>query len=138
MPFQVGAANPRWNGGRWLSSAGYVWVYVGVDHPCNRSGVKGYAPKHLLVFWQHTGRFPEPGHHIHHRNGIKSDNRWRNLVEKENDEHGRLHLPKGSDRAKELGSKGGKATARMRRRLKKRGGRPGSRGRSRKRPLVLC
>lgn len=109
MKFQSGVLNPRWNGGRWVTRAGYVWVRVPVDHPCNRAGEKGYAPEHLLNFWKHHRRLPRKGFHVHHKDEDKEHNHWTNLQEKRNDTHGRLHLT--PERAREIGRKGGKANA---------------------------
>lgn len=115
-----GPRNARWRGGVWITSKGYRWLAVPVDHPCNRAGRKGYAPEHLLVFWQAYGRFPYPGFEIHHKDEDKLNNALDNLEEREKADHGRAHLT--PERAAELGRKGGKAAARARlkRRRKKR------------------
>lgn len=112
-----GERNGRWKGGTWITSKGYRMVKVTVDHPCNRCGRRGYAPEHLLVFWQATGRLPAPGHDIHHRDEDKLNNVWSNLEERPKDVHGRTHLT--PERAREIGRKGGKATARMRKRARR-------------------
>lgn len=113
MAFGKGPANPRWRGGVWISSKGYRWVFVGVDHPCNRSGSKGYAPEHLLVFWQTHERLPRKGFHIHHDDENKLNNAPGNLFERRTDLHGRLHMTQ--KRARELGRLGGKASAERKR-----------------------
>lgn len=119
MTFQPGLLNPRYNGGVWITSKGYVWVKVASDHPCNRAGEKGYAPEHLLVFWQVNGRLPRRGFEIHHVDENKQNNAPDNLKERRKDTHARHHL--SSERARELGRKGGLATAQARKRGKSHG-----------------
>lgn len=103
--------SPR-NGGVWIHSKGYIWVRVPPNHPCNRAGRRNYAPLHLLVFYYAEGRLPLPGFHLHHKDEDKCNNRRENLEERGEVEHGRLHLT--SERAREIGRKGGKRAARRR------------------------
>jgi len=71
-----------WNskGGRARSRQGYVCITLPIDSPYVEM-----APKcrkifeHRLVMAKHLGRFLLPSEHIHHRNGIKDDNRIENL-----------------------------------------------------------
>lgn len=58
-------------------SQGYVFVWVGLDHPL--SDRRGYAQEHRLVVWKSLGRDLNPGEVIHHKNEIKHDNRLENL-----------------------------------------------------------
>lgn len=106
---------PRHNGGLWVTSKGYLWVKLPPGHVCERAGGKGYGPLHLLVFWHFHGRLPDDGWHIHHHDENKWNNEPSNLQEREGGEHGRYHLPRGSERARRLGRLGGKAAARARR-----------------------
>lgn len=69
-----GAENPAWKGGRW-KRRGYVLAYA-PDHP---RAVKNYVPEHRLVMEEHLGRLLEPHETVHHRNGVKDDNRIENL-----------------------------------------------------------
>lgn len=71
-----GERNPNWRGGRTVTGHGYVLVRL-PDHPL--ADVRGYVYEHRLVAEQLVGRPLEPGEQIHHKNGIKSDNRAENL-----------------------------------------------------------
>jgi len=45
MAFGAGSDNPRWSGGRNISSKGYPRLKVGKKHPLSHSN--GYAYEHL-------------------------------------------------------------------------------------------
>jgi hypothetical protein len=49
------------------------------------------TPAHIFVWEQEFGEVPE-GYHIHHRNGLRSDNRLCNLGSMIADDHLRMHL----------------------------------------------
>lgn len=84
-----GRANGKWNGGRMLSSHGYVLVKVGRSHPLAFG--TGYAYEHDLVWVTAHGPLPL-GHLVHHKNGDKTDNRLENLEALTREEHGRHHI----------------------------------------------
>lgn len=93
---QTGESNPNWKGGRSVASNGYVLIRVGVGHPL--ADVRGYAYEHRLVAYASAGRSPEPGEHVHHINGDKTDNRPENLEVVPADEHRVRHRRTGKRR----------------------------------------
>jgi hypothetical protein len=83
-----GSNNPRWNGGRYKIK-GYIMILCH-DHPNGNNN--GYVPEHRLVMEKHLGRYLNKGEVIHHRNGIKDDNRIQNLELLSPGEHSRHHF----------------------------------------------
>lgn len=69
---------PRWNGGRTRHKSGYIYVYS-PGHPAVEGRRDPYVAEHRLVMEKKLGRFLSPGEEVHHRNGVKDDNRLRNL-----------------------------------------------------------
>jgi hypothetical protein len=77
--------HPRWKGGRYKNTAGYVFV-LQPDHPY--ANCDGYVREHRLVIEKNIGRYLEANEKVHHINGEVSDNRAENLVLcKNNSEH---------------------------------------------------
>ncbi len=71
-----GSENVNWKGGK-TRCMGYI-VAKAPTHP--RANIGGYVFEHILIWEQvHNKSVPE-GCHIHHINGIKTDNRPSNLV----------------------------------------------------------
>ena len=68
----LGENNPNWREGRTRAN-GYVLRRV------KPNGAKPYRLEHRLVWEAAHGPIPK-GHHVHHLNGIKDDNRLENLV----------------------------------------------------------
>lgn len=84
-PYYPGHHSRRWNkgkdavaykGGKFTTQQGYVLV-LAPEHPAQIS--KGYVWEHRLVMEEHLGRYLLPKETVHHRNGIKDDNRIENL-----------------------------------------------------------
>lgn len=71
---QKGSKHPAWKSGR-LKDNGYILIHK-PDHP---NAVKGYVREHRLVMEIHLGRYLLPSETVHHKNGVKEDNRLENL-----------------------------------------------------------
>lgn len=67
----------NWRGGR-QSVDGYIFVYVPKKHIASR-GRNRYMPEHRVVMAEAIGRPLDRWETVHHRNGIRSDNRLENL-----------------------------------------------------------
>lgn len=61
-----------------MKNGAYNIVKVPPEYPGKKYRGK-YAYEHTLVWWQNTQIIPPKRYHIHHRNGIKDDNRFKNL-----------------------------------------------------------
>lgn len=78
---RMGEKNPQWKGGIAKGhSAGYIRICL---NPSNffypMTGNQNYVFEHRLVMAQHLGRCLLPWEIIHHKNGIRGDNRIENL-----------------------------------------------------------
>lgn len=60
---------------RWLDSDGYVLIYV----PTHNGG-RSTQKEHRWVMENMLGRKLKPTEHVHHKNGIRYDNRSENLI----------------------------------------------------------
>lgn len=112
-----GPNNPRWKGGTWINSDGYVMVWVGKDHPMAAIlglSCRNYAKRSRLVCLEAHGPPEDAVMHAHHINEDHQDDRPENLEWRWPSDHGKHHLTR--ERAREIGKKGGRATARLRRR----------------------
>src|SRR5277367_4551545 len=73
---EAGSMNSNWRGGRTRHKRGYLMVWA-PEHP--RTGNGSYVFEHVLVMEEMLGRLLLPGENVHHRNGVKDDNRPENL-----------------------------------------------------------
>lgn len=64
-----------WKGGR-TTSGGYILIYS-PNHP--RRNASKYVFEHRLAMEKHLGRYLHSWETVHHKNGIKDDNRIENL-----------------------------------------------------------
>ncbi|RTK95347.1 HNH endonuclease [Candidatus Saccharibacteria bacterium] len=68
---------PNYGKGRYKKN-GYVMVFA-ATHPKTFGKRSKYVLEHILVMEEHLGRYLEADENVHHRNGIKDDNRIENL-----------------------------------------------------------
>lgn len=73
---QAGERNPNWKGGSTYRKKGYIMRYI-PGHP--RGGARGHVFEHILVMEEVLGRYLYPNERVHHRNGVRDDNRPENL-----------------------------------------------------------
>jgi hypothetical protein len=86
--FKTGEKNNRWKGGRFIKD-GYVFMLCKGHH---RADADGYVLEQVLVIEAYLGRpIYKEIENIHHKNGIKTDNRIENLQLLSNSEHTLLH-----------------------------------------------
>jgi hypothetical protein len=81
-PPRYGEMNPRWKGGKYTTTDGYVYVRVGVGL---------YKREHRLVMEGLLNRKLLPDEIVHHRNGRKKDNRPGNLKLSDHSDHTKFH-----------------------------------------------
>ena len=79
-PPPFGPDNPRWRGGRkWRRNSPRGYVYISAPgHPRGRNNF-GRVFEHVIVMESVLGRYLLPGETVHHRNGLRADNRPENL-----------------------------------------------------------
>ena len=85
----TGENNSQWNGGRRITSHGYVEIY-NPDHP--NASVRGTVYEHRLVMEKKIGRYLLPEEDIHHIDEDKQNNHPDNLhLFKSKSEHTKQH-----------------------------------------------
>jgi len=72
----MGAKHPAWKGGRRRMPEGYIRLRLPY-HP--NAGTSGYVLEHTKVMSDMLGRPLRPGELVHHKNGVRDDNRRSNL-----------------------------------------------------------
>lgn len=77
----IGEHNPDWQGGKSVSSHGYIQVRT------YNNGKAKHEYEHRLVMAQHLGRPLRKDETVHHKNGNRQDNRIENL-QLRNGKHG--------------------------------------------------
>jgi hypothetical protein len=65
-----------WKGGRRKDNYGYIQIWM-PEHP--NAKMKGYIHEHRYIMSKHLGRALKSFEFVHHKNGIKDDNRLENL-----------------------------------------------------------
>ena len=70
---------------------GYIMVYF-PGHP--KSSKIGYIMEHILKMEKLIGRHLKDDEVVHHINGVKTDNRYGNLMLMKREEHSRYHMKK--------------------------------------------
>jgi len=84
---QLGKFASGWKGGK-TNISGYVYIYQ-PQHP--HVNASGYVAEHRLIIERKIGRYLLLTEVVHHKNGIRDDNREENLTLFTNNEHGSYH-----------------------------------------------
>ena len=92
IPWNKGKTFPeRWHREKLLHQGKY-WLIFKPDHPY--SDQKGYVREHRLVLEEFLGRYLSKDELVHHKNGIKTDNRIGNLEVMTRSQHIKMHHKK--------------------------------------------
>ena len=91
----IGDKNPNWKGGKTKSDR-YIMICLSPDNPFISMTPKddNIIREHRLIMAKHLNRCLESWEIVHHKNGIRDDNRIENLeLINSNSKHMRLHHP---------------------------------------------
>ena len=89
----IGQLNNKWKGGKTIDKDGYVLILDRSHESIKKKGISRYRREHIVVMENYLKRNLKKGEVVHHKNGIKSDNRLENLqLFKSNGEHLKFEL----------------------------------------------
>jgi len=76
----IGKNHGMWKGGKRIDSHGYVSIWMAKENPYySMANSINQLREHRLVMARHLGRCLLPTEYVHHKNGIRTDNRIENL-----------------------------------------------------------
>ena len=78
--FRRGPTHHLWKGGR-KKSNGYAFILIREHYPAIQEWypTHDYIQEHIAVMASHLGRRLYAGENVHHKNGVRNDNRLENL-----------------------------------------------------------